>query len=154
MASPYQPPPNVNLNEHNQSGNSSRGDGKGSGAPSLFQTALGRKRILHVEFDRTLLAIRHTLLETAGFEVVSCFSAIAIREVSTAAAPFDVFLVGHAAPVDERDDLVTWMKANFPNTRVVVLRKRETDSSPEGVTSSTAEPENLIKTLVELLRTV
>jgi hypothetical protein len=154
MASPFQPLPNVSVNDYNDNGNNSRSDGKGSETPSLFETALRRKRILHVEFDRTLLAIRHTLLETAGFEVVSCFSAMAIREVSTATAPFDVFLVGHAASVNEREHLVTWMKANFPDTRVVVLRKRETDSSPQGVTSSTAEPENLIKTLVELLKGV
>lgn len=149
MATPFQPLPKM------YDARSERKNGSGgsdSTAPPVFDTALRKKRILHVEFDRTLLAIRHTLLETAGFEVVSCFNATGIREVSTATAPFDVFLVGHSAPADEREDLVIWMKTNFPETRIVVLRKRETDSTPSGHLAATVEPEDLIRTLLELFK--
>ena len=147
MASPFQPLPKIGrVNNKNGS------DGNGSETPPLFETALRRKRILHIEFERTLLAIRHALLETAGFEVVSCFSATALREVSTAATAFDLFLVGHSAPAEEREELVMWMKTNFPETRVLVLRSRETDTAPSGHFVATADPEDLIRALVELFK--
>jgi len=111
-----------------------------------------KKRILHVEFDRSLLAIRHTLLETAGFEVISCFSGMAAREVSTGGGGFDLFLVGHAASLLERNDLITWMRANFPGMTVVALRSRDTDGSPSGDANATADPDELLTTIVDILQ--
>jgi hypothetical protein len=34
---------------------------------------------------------------------------------------FDVFIVGHAAPENDRTAVVAWLKKNFPNTRVLAL---------------------------------
>ena len=150
MASPFQPLPQ-RIAEDKQEPNSLE-DNSTRVRPKLFDTAPRKKRILHVEFDRTLLAVRHALLESAGFEVISCFSGLATREVSTATAPFDLFLIGHAAPVAERNELVAWMKSNFPRTTVVVLRPRETDSSPIGDVTTTVEPADLVKAIVDALK--
>jgi PleD family two-component response regulator len=119
--------------------------------PPSFGNALRRKRILHVEYDRSLLATRHVLLETAGFEVISCFDGRAAREVSTGSVNFDLFLVGHAASLHERTELVTWIRSNFPNVAVVVLRSRDTDGSPLGDANVIADPEELLKKIVETL---
>jgi CheY-like chemotaxis protein len=114
---------------------------------------LRKKRILHVEFDRVLLATRHALLETAGFEVISCFSGMAAREVSTGNARFDLFLIGHAAPIDERTDLVTWIRAHFPRIAIVALRSRDTDYSPlGGDATAVADPTELLNTVIDLLK--
>ena len=148
MASAFQPVPKASRQTEDRSGNHQ----KGLTPRKMFETALRHKRILHVEFDRTLLAVRHALLETAGFEVISCFSSTALREVSTGTSPFDLVLVGHAAPVSERNELVTWMKTNFPGTTVIVLKARDTDSSPIGDISTTGDPEDLVKTIVDVLK--
>jgi len=120
-------------------------------APS-FGRAFYRKKILHVEFDRSLLATRHALLETAGFEVISCFSGMAAREVSTGSVHFDLFLVGHAASLAERTELVRWMRSNFPKAAVVALRSRDTDGSPIGDANVIADPEELLTTIVDVLK--
>src|SRR5579859_3850144 len=117
-----------------------------------FGEALCRKRILHVEFDRSLLATRHALLETAGFEVISCFSGMAAREVSTGSVHFDLFLVGHAASLAERTELVRWMRFNFPKAAVVALRSRDTDGSPIGDANVIADPEQLLTTIIDVLK--
>jgi DNA-binding NtrC family response regulator len=111
-----------------------------------------KKRILHVEFDRALLTTRHALLETAGFEVISCFSGMAAREVSASSTYFDLFLMGHAASMHERTDLITWIRAHFPGISIVVLRSRDTDYSPAGDALSVADPDELLKTIVEVLK--
>jgi DNA-binding NtrC family response regulator len=116
------------------------------------ETFARKKRILLVEFDRVLLATRHTLLETAGFEVISCFSAMAAREVSAGSVSFDLFLMGHAAPMHERVDLITWIRAQFPGIAIVVLRSRDTDVSPAGDALSVAEPDQLLKAIVDVLK--
>ena len=121
-------------------------------ARSVPVVGLRKKRILHVEFDRTLLTTRHALLETAGFEVISCFSGTAAREVSSASANFDLFLIGHAASIHERTDLIIWIRAHFPGIAVVALRSRDTDFSPEGDAMTVADPDELLKTLLEVLR--
>ena len=111
-----------------------------------------KKRILHVEFDRLLLTTRHVLLETAGFEVISCFSGMAAREVSAGNSHFDLFLVGHATSVHERADLITWIRAQFPGIAIVVLRSRDTDFSPAGDAVAVGDPDELLKTIVEVLK--
>lgn len=122
-----------------------------AGDSPRFGDGLRKKRILHVEYDRSLLATRHALLETAGFEVISCFSGVAAREVSTGSVHFDLFLLGHAASLFERTELVTWVKSNFPNIPVLVLRSRDTDSSPVADASAIADPQELLATVMDTL---
>ena len=120
----------------------------GTPIPEMFPR---KKRILHVEFDRLLLTTRHVLLETAGFEVISCFSSTAAREVSAANTHFDLFLVGHATSVHERSDLIMWIRAQFPGIAIVVLRSRDTDFSPAGDALAVADPDELLKAIVDVL---
>ena len=149
MVSPYQP--FIGVAQENNNGNSGN-KGLASASESAPQISARKKRILHVEFDRTLLTTRHALLETAGFEVISCFNGMAAREVSCGCPYFDLFLMGHAASLSERIDLVTWMRAQFPGIAIVVLRSRDTDFSPAGDALAVAEPDELLKTIVEVLR--
>ena len=125
----------------------------GAGSPIAMPQPAGRKkRILHVEFDRVLLTTRHALLETAGFDVISCFSGMAAREVATGTAHFDLFLMGHATTVHERTDLITWIRAHFPGISIVVLRSRDTDFSPAGDALAVADPDELLKAIVDVLK--
>lgn len=148
MVSPYQ----SFIGAEQASNNNSDGKGLMASAGAVPQISARKKRILHVEFDRSLLTTRHALLETAGFEVISCFSAMAAREVSTGCPYFDLFLMGHAASLSERTDLITWIRAQFPGIAIVVLRSRDTDGSPAGDALSVAEPDQLLKTIVDVLK--
>lgn len=128
--------------------------GKGASASvnlPAFGDGLRKKRILHVEYDRSLLATRHVLLETAGFEVISCFSGTAAREISTGSAHFDLFLLGHAASLAERSDLVLWVRSNFPGIPILALRSRDTDTSPAAAAGALAEPQELLAAVMDAL---
>jgi CheY-like chemotaxis protein len=146
MASSFQP----QLSPERWDGD--RPKGVASIGAAVFTNSPRKKRILHVEFDRTLLTTRHVLLETAGFEVVSCFSGMAAREVSTSSARFDLFLLGHATSVQERAELATWIRARFPEIVVVVLRSRDTDGSPAGDANVVGDPDELLTTIVDILK--
>lgn len=132
--------------------NTAGGASQFEGSSPRFGEAPAKKRILHVEFDRALLTTRHALLETAGFEVISCFNGRAAREVSCDGVRFDLFLVGHAASFVERADLVKWVRSHFPKVPIVVLRSRETDGFPAGDAHAIADPEELLRTIVEILK--
>jgi hypothetical protein len=77
---------------------------------------------------------------------------MAAREVSASSTYFDLFLMGHAASMHERTDLITWIRAHFPGISIVVLRSRDTDYSPAGDALSVADPDELLKTIVEVLK--
>ena len=147
MSSAFQPFLDSQARNRNNSGMD------GAGSPTAVpQPAPRKKRILHVEFDRVLLTTRHALLETAGFDVISCFSGMAAREVSAGSVQFDLFLMGHAASVHERTDLITWIRAHFPGIAIVVLRSRDTDFSPAGDALAVADPDELLKAIMDVLR--
>lgn len=149
MVSPYQP---FMGSQHGSNSASSGGNGPIPAPGRAPETLARKKRILHVEFDRVLLTTRHALLETAGFDVISCFSGMAAREVSTGSANFDLFLMGHAASLSERINLITWIRSQFPGIAIVVLRSRETDISPAGDALSVADPDELLKAIVDVLK--
>ena len=148
MVSPYQP---LVAAQRRKDG-SPETKGMMAAAASVPEISLRKKKILHVEFDRTLLTTRHALLETAGFDVVSCFSGMAAREVSSGNAQFDLFLIGHAASIHERTDLITWIRAHFPGVAVVALRSRDTDLSPAGDATTGADPTELLNTILGVLK--
>jgi hypothetical protein len=52
----------------------------------------------------------------------------------------------------ERTDLITWIRTHFPGIAVVALRSRDTDFSPQGDAMIVADPDELLKTIVEVLR--
>jgi len=105
------------------------------------------KRIVHVEFDNVLLTTRHALLETAGFEVVSCFGSAAARQVMTDQRGFDLFLIGHAASMQERDQLIAWAQSCCPRTPILTITSRDTDQPPKGVLNAGSGPEDLLRAI-------
>jgi DNA-binding response OmpR family regulator len=89
--------------------------------------------ILSTSYDEALLKTRGWLLEREGFEVTSALGFHdAIKECGTPG--FDIFILGHSIPQNDKRDLVACFRASNPNGVIIALtranepRMREVDA--------------------------
>jgi len=66
-------------------------------------------------------AARETLFRSFGHEVVSVADNDAAKLVLASISDVDVFIIGHTAPEQTREEMVDWLKANFPKAKIVAL---------------------------------
>lgn len=69
----------------------------------------------------------HTLrLRAHGYEVSSAFgSGAAKAALQTASDYYDLFIIGSAAPESTRLEMAYWLRARFPQTRILALHAAE-----------------------------
>jgi len=80
------------------------------------------KRILfQIGYDQRELNLRAQLFRRCGHEVLSAADNEAAKRALTSIDKVDVFVVGHTAPEPTRKEMVDWLKANFPNVKIVAL---------------------------------
>ena len=66
-------------------------------------------------------AARETLFRSFGHEVISVADNDAAKRALALIADVDVFILGHSAPDQTREEMVDWLKANFPKAKIVAL---------------------------------
>jgi PleD family two-component response regulator len=71
------------------------------------------KRILSVSYDVSLLATRKMLLEQKGYAVVNAFG-FSKALASCHAGGFDLFILGHSIPHDDKLALIQSFRAHCP----------------------------------------
>jgi hypothetical protein len=80
------------------------------------------KRILfQIGYDEKGLNARAELLRRFGHEVISVTHNEAAKVALGSYRNVDLFIVGHTAPEETRREMVTWLKANYPNVKIVAL---------------------------------
>lgn len=79
------------------------------------------KRVFQIAYDEMLLVSRAELLKNRGYEVSSALGNDGAKRILDKRARYRIFIVGHAAPKETREDMVRWLKANFPNTKILVV---------------------------------
>jgi hypothetical protein len=79
------------------------------------------KRVFQIAYDLGLMTTRELVLKTRGYQVVSVFGSAAARQALSQSSNYDLFIVGHDAPAEHRQAMVQWLKASFPNVRVLSL---------------------------------
>ncbi|HEY7928922.1 MAG TPA: hypothetical protein VID71_02850 [Steroidobacteraceae bacterium] len=80
-----------------------------------------RLRILHICYDEEPLLVRAKLLRTHGYSVQSVFGNEAAKVLLGSTTPYDLFIVGHAAPKAIRLEMAHWLRANYPKIKIVAL---------------------------------
>lgn len=80
-------------------------------------------KILSVSYDETLLVTRHKILESRGYEVTSALGIRDAVQQCSSDTPFDLFILGHSIPHEEKEALIYHFRANRPSTPVVALKK-------------------------------
>jgi len=77
--------------------------------------------IFQIAYDEKLLIARTQLLNDRGYEVSSVLGNQEAQRVLDNRQSFRLFIVGHAAPRETREDLLRWLKTNFPHTKILAL---------------------------------
>lgn len=87
---------------------------------ALFEAESSRlPRILSVTYDPSLAKTRELLLSGAGFQVLTFLNTAAAIEASQR-QPFQLAIIGHSIPVQERIELVSQLR-RAGDTRVLAL---------------------------------
>lgn len=83
------------------------------------------KRIFQIAYDDRLRLMRAELLRNLSYPVTSVVGNEAAKVLLTTLRTDNVdialFIVGHAAPAQRRKEMVDWLKANYPESTILVL---------------------------------
>lgn len=83
---------------------------------------LPAKRIVfQIGYDDKELNARAELFRGCGHEVISVPNTEAAKHVLTMIDNVDVFVIGHAAPEQAKNEMVDWLKENFPKVKIVAM---------------------------------
>lgn len=77
--------------------------------------------VFQIGYDEKDLNARAELFRRVGHHVVSVADNEAAKQALSSIEKVDVFVVGHTAPEQTRNEMVDWLKANFPNVKIVAL---------------------------------
>lgn len=84
--------------------------------PLIFQIGYGSNAAIE----------RAALLRKNGYEVSSVFGNDAAKLVlQMTQGPIGLFIVGHSAPAEMRQELVVWLKTGYPKVPVLALHSRD-----------------------------
>lgn len=77
------------------------------------------KQVCQIAYDQGLLATREMLLRDAGYQVTSFLgNQEAMKGIKS---DCDLFVLGHATHRAAREEMLGWLKHNFPASQVIVL---------------------------------
>lgn len=77
--------------------------------------------VFQIGYDEKDLNARAELFRRCGHHVISVADNQAAKAALTSAQDVDVFVVGPNAPEQTRNEMVQWLKTNFPNVKIVAL---------------------------------
>ncbi len=77
--------------------------------------------VFQIGYDDKDLNARAELFRHCGHHVISVPDNEAAKRALTSIQNVDVFVVGHSAPEPTREEMVDWLKTNFPKVKIVAL---------------------------------
>src|SRR4030095_16526068 len=87
--------------------------------------------IAQIAYDETFSARRADFLQGYGYRVLSLRGNDEAKRVLNETHANHVFLVGHAASLETREELVRWLKGKFPCAKVLALNAPAQAELPE-----------------------
>ena len=88
-------------------------------------------QVFQIAYDEGLLMTRAELLKGLGYDVTSALSNDDAKRLLKNGKTFAVFIIGHAAGKSVREEMVTWLRTNFPGAKIIALNPHF-DSSLKG----------------------
>lgn len=79
------------------------------------------RRIFQVAYDEALLVTRAELLKSRGYLVKSALGNEEAKEMLSNASGYHLFIVGHAAANQTREEMAAWLRQKFPAARILAL---------------------------------
>lgn len=107
------------------------------------------KRILSVSYDGSLLATRRMLLEQRGYTVSSALGFSKALQYCRAGG-FDLFILGHSIPHDDKLALIESFRAHCPG-QILSLERHGEDFVPCDFHASPDDPEAFVEMVCKIL---
>ncbi len=110
-----------------------------------------KAKILSVSYDKTLLGMRHMILENSGYAVVSVHGLASGLEHCRKGG-FDLFVLGHSIPDEEKQQLVNVFRQTCPSP-IISLRRGASEPMVDGADfhiEPDAEP--LLELVAQIIR--
>jgi len=124
----------------------------GAAEETEFEADPRPAKILSVTYDLSLATTREMLFSSAGFKVSSVFTVGQAIE-RCAAEEFDLVIVGHSIPLDERKWLLKEVRGSCATPVLALRRAGEPPLTDADYTfDSTESPALLLETVVNILR--
>jgi len=79
------------------------------------------KRIFQIAYDEKSGAIRADALRAHGHGVISVVTNEKAKVLLSTILHYDLFIVGHSAPEDVRKEMVEWLRAKYPEVKILAL---------------------------------
>ncbi|PYT77266.1 MAG: hypothetical protein DMG40_24060 [Acidobacteria bacterium] len=83
------------------------------------------KRVFQISYDEQSGIQRAKLLMSYGYDAVSVISnepaKFLLSGLLTGSERFDLFIIGHAAPEESRQEIAAWLKVKYPKAKVLAL---------------------------------
>ncbi len=89
---------------------------------SSVQPVSKRNGVFQIAYDEKLLITRAELLKNRGYEVGSVLGNDEAQRVLNSHQRYRLFIVGHAAPREAREEMLRWLKTNFPHIKICGTR--------------------------------
>lgn len=84
-------------------------------------TGQAKPLVFQIAYDVKLVAKRAELLRYRGYDVISAIGNESAKILLAAIRHCDIFIVGHAGSDRTREDMVRWLKARFPEVKILAL---------------------------------
>ena len=80
-----------------------------------------KRIVFQIGYDKKGMNARTELLRRFGHEVISVIDNDAAKVALHTIPAVDLFIVGHTAPEQTREEIVAWLRANYPKVKIVAL---------------------------------
>src|ERR1041385_4328019 len=107
--------------------------------------------ILSVSYDKSLLHTRQLMLEAQGYRVTSAYGFSEAKK-HCAAGSFDLFILGHSIPHEDKKELIALFRAHCPAPILSLLRDGEQIVDGAEYQASPDDPNRLIEVIEEIIR--
>lgn len=88
--------------------------------PPAFER--GRKLIFQVAYTEDMAIARSDVLTHRGYTVTTVVGNERARAVLTdSPLHYDLFILGHGAADDVREEMIAWLRAKYPNVKILAL---------------------------------
>jgi len=79
------------------------------------------KRIFQIAYDEEAGLRRAELLRSRGYGVISVLGNEAAKVLLSFIQKYDLFIIGHAAPEECREEMLNWLREKYPEVKILAL---------------------------------
>jgi len=101
----------------------------------------GAKRIFQIAYGDALSSRAH-LLHRHGYDATSAAGNERAKHLLSMHSPYDLFVIGHAAPEQVRLEMVRWLRLNYPGTQILALNSAQSSGLDSLQYNAPCEPAN------------